>query len=99
MSKKSFVFIANFRGLNLLYSAGFLSVFSFVFRARQWMNIVHIRPLSQHRIQNKKTSKMGRFFFVERQEVWRFLWGESPHQVRLNQPPVPSVACVAEVIW
>jgi len=26
--------------------------------------------------------------------AWRFLWGESPHRVRPNQPPVPSVATV-----
>jgi len=31
-------------------------------------------------------------------QAWRFLWGESPHRVRPNQPLVPSVACVAEVI-
>ena len=25
-----------------------------------------------------------------------FLWGESPHRVRISQPPVPSVAHAAE---
>jgi len=34
---------------------------------------------------------------VRQAEAWRFLWGESPHRVRSNQPLVPSVAYVEEV--
>ena len=30
-------------------------------------------------------------------EAWRFLQGESPCQVRVNHPPVPSVAVMEEV--
>ena len=30
---------------------------------------------------------------------WCFLLGASPHQVRFNQPPVPSVAGIEEPYW